>query len=227
MKIKLNSLQRKERRKLYHELIGKVKSKRDLLSYNTGDINIGLDIYDTILRTGVPTVDLDSIRSKKIIVLGLSTYLFAKHIFESGKIKGVLLSHDNYVWMGTVARVAYKYGVPVYFGNPYEILKTKRSFHIYERYQFFPKIFSGLSEAEKTDAKLWAKDKLTKRLAGEVGVMMSYQTKSEFGNQLIPRQTKDTKKVKIVVATHCFYDSPNCLGWMLFPDFYEWLFHLG
>jgi hypothetical protein len=29
------------------------------------------------------------------------------------------------------------------------------------------------------------------------------------------------------VATHCFFDNPHAYGWMLFPDFYEWLCFLG
>ena len=37
----------------------------------------------------------------------------------------------------------------------------------------------------------------------------------------------NTKKLKILVATHCFTDAIHFYGKCLFPDFFEWLKFLG
>ena len=37
------------------------------------------------------------------------------------------------------------------------------------------------------------------------------------------RIIKKNKKIKILVAAHCFLDSPHVLGNFLFPDFMHWL----
>lgn len=227
IEILITSKMARERETLYLEMLSSISCKRDLIDYCIDGVNVGLDIYDTILRDGVPTVELDSLRVKKYIVIGLSIYLFVKDFFESNAVKALLVSHDNYIWMGTVARVAYKYNIPVFLANPYEIIRTRYTFHLYKRFQFYPQLFSGLSPQAQTNALLWAEEKLRRRLTGEVGVMMNYQRKSAFGSTLLSRQTNYSVKVKIVVATHCFFDNPNSLGWMLFPDFYEWLVHLG
>lgn len=227
IEISLTSEMVRERETLYFDMIRSIRCKRDLLNYTIDGVNIGVDIYDTILRGGVPTVDLCSIRTKKYIVIGLSIYLFARHLFADRMVNALLVSHDNYIWMGIFARVAYKYNIPVYLANPYEIIRTRYSFHLYDRFKHYPQFFASLSPQEKIAARLWAKERLNRRLSGEVGVMMNYQNKSAFSSSALPRQTKCTDKVKIVVATHSFFDSPNGLGWMLFPDFYEWLLHLG
>jgi len=38
---------------------------------------------------------------------------------------------------------------------------------------------------------------------------------------------KKNNKIKILIAAHCFFDSPNGLGDNLFPDFYEWIYFLA
>jgi hypothetical protein len=211
----------------FKNILQTINSKRDLLNYHYEQINIGLDIYDTILKTGVPTINLKSFTTYKVIYLGFKHYFFANNLFNSGKVKSVLLSHDNYIYMGTIAKVAWKFQIPVYFANPFEIKKISRPFELYDKFKNYPKYFSSLDNITKEQGILWSKNLLKKRLSGEVGVMMSYQVKSAFGNQLIERQTLNTLNTKLVIATHCFFDSPNCLGWMLFPDFYEWISHLG
>jgi hypothetical protein len=56
---------------------------------------------------------------------------------------------------------------------------------------------------------------------------MHYSKKSAYGQIRNDRILKENTRIKILVATHCFFDSPHPYGVNLFPDFYEWLYFLG
>ena len=72
-----------------------------------------------------------------------------------------------------------------------------------------------------------ADERLKRRFSGEIGVDMAYSTKSAYGVSKHPRLIKKSNKTKILIAAHCFFDSPHAYGNNLFPDFYEWLLFLG
>ena len=56
---------------------------------------------------------------------------------------------------------------------------------------------------------------------------MAYSTKSAYGEARHRRLLRESPRKKILIATHCFFDSPHSYGNNLFPDFYEWLDFLG
>ncbi len=225
--IKLDRPMSLERKRLFLSIINSVKTKHDLQNLIINKVWIGLDIYESILRTGVPTVNVSSLVTHRQIYRALTYYLFFNKLFSKGRVKAVVLSHDNYISMGLVARVAYRYNISCYFVNPFEMVKSTRTFQIFESYKKFPNYFDTLSDQDKKSAILWSKAQLRERLSGTVGVNMSYQIKSAFVNDKIKRQTSNSDKIKIVIAMHCFFDNPNGIGWMLFPDFYDWLCFLG
>ena len=61
------------------------------------------------------------------------------------------------------------------------------------------------------------------RLGGKVGVDMGYSSKSSFSKNKNKAKVLKNKKIKVLIATHCFLDAPNAIGKLLFSDFYEWL----
>lgn len=225
--VSLSREQSIDRVRLFNKIIDSVKNKEELFNLKIDDVWIGLDIYESILALGNPTVDINSFNAKFIIFHSLKYFLFFSKLMESGRVAGVDLSHDCYVRMGLVSKLAYKYQIPVYTINALEMSKTNHVHHLYEKFQHYPSVFESLGEEQKTAGIQIAKEMLKQRLSGVVGAKMSYQVKSAFSNVRIARQTSATNKVKIVIATHCFYDNPHGLGWMLFIDFYEWLVFLG
>ena len=59
------------------------------------------------------------------------------------------------------------------------------------------------------------------RLGGKVGVDMGYSSKSSFSKKKNKAKVlKKNKKIKVLIATHCFLDAPNAIG-KLFSDFYD------
>ena len=65
------------------------------------------------------------------------------------------------------------------------------------------------------------------RFSGKIGVDMHYSNKSAYTNVYKQKLIKKSEKIKILIATHCFFDSPHSYGKNIFPDFYEWLDYLG
>ena len=45
--------------------------------------------------------------------------------------------------------------------------------------------------------------------------------------KLRKRLIKVSKKIKILIAAHCFSDSPHSYGYNIFDDFYDWIENLG
>ena len=56
---------------------------------------------------------------------------------------------------------------------------------------------------------------------------MRYSTKSAYGKIKKKRLIKVSKKIKILIAAHCFSDSPHSYGYNIFDDFYDWIENLG
>lgn len=227
LQVTLNSEMRLQRFKLFLHVKNNLRTKNDLFNLHIDGVWVGMDIYESILRSGTHTVSIDSLRTSRHLYIAITFFIYFSKAFKSNEIKAVALSHDNYIGMGLIARIAYFNNVPVYLANAYGILKTDHTHQIYEKYAQYKNIFEKLNSEERLNAIEWSRESLARRLDGEVGVEMSYQTKSAYHALRFKRQLSDSKKLKVIVATHCFYDSPHGFGGMLFTDFYEWLTFLG
>ena len=72
-----------------------------------------------------------------------------------------------------------------------------------------------------------AQRRIQRRFSVEVGVDMAYSTKSAYVAPKCHRLLRKSGKIKILIATHCFFDSPHSCSENTFPDFYEWIDFLG
>ena len=205
-----------------------IKSKKHLFDYKLNDIWIGIDIYETYLRYGSPTVNLKDPELWKIFSDAIELIIFWEDFFKRKKINSVLLTHDCYVYYNSIAKVAYKYKKPVYFCSVYCYQKATEPFSLYkDRFINYRNMFNNLPENEKVKGVEIAKKQLKKRLSGEVGVNMKYSTKSAFHKNFKNNVTSISKKIKVLICTHCFFDNPHGYGGMIFLDFFEWLNFLG
>ena len=227
LQVSLTGSQEARRKRLFRSLLDTIQSKQDIFELKIDGISIGVDIYESILKAGVPTVDVNSLDTWYRILTGLRYYVYFADFFAANKVRAVVLSHDCYIEMGIISKIAYSSKVPVYFPNIFQLYKTERPNQIYANFRDFPSYFRRLDPAERQAAVESAKAALQNRLGGEVGVNMAYQLKSAFTNDRLPRQTRASDKTKVVIATHCFFDNPHCYGGMIFLDFHEWLSFLG
>jgi len=226
-RVSLTSAQRRRRNEIYLSIFKNSRTPEQLFNLHIDGIWVGLDLYESILRSGTATVNMDSYKARFTIYHGLRHFIFFYDLIQSGRVKAVAPSHDCYATVGLLAKVAQRFGVPVFYANPMTIMRSFKPHDLYQKYLNYPEIFASLPTEEQVKVKKSAKDALAKRVGGSAGVNMFYSTKSAFTSNKLPRQTTASSKLKIIVATHCFYDNPHAYGKMTFRDFYQWLEFLG
>ncbi len=211
--------------KIALELFESLRSKNDLIELRYKGILIGIDIYETYLRTLYePTVDIKDVRLYKLIEESINSVEFLLEYFKKNKVTACILSHDNYLPNNIVAKIAYKLGIDVYLPNSRGLSRVEAQFDFYKYFLEFKDIFKSFSFEQQEKALLLAKERLETRLSGRVGVDMHYSTKSAFhANKTSSRVVKESTKYKLLILTHDFYDNPHAYSKLIFPDFYEWL----
>lgn len=226
--VRLAKAERKKRHRLFIKFVAAIQTKQDLFDLTLGGVQIGDETYETILRQfSKPTVEVNSFKSRYVLFAALNYYLYFENFFALNRVAAVVLSHDIYVSMGILAKIAWKNAVPVYLANGHEMKKTMESKQEYQEFRNYREYFSRLPLDEQENGMEWGRAQLNKRLEGQVGVNMGYSTKSAYTAGAIERQTLSLNKTKIVIATQCFFDNPRAYGGMLFTDFYEWISFLG
>jgi hypothetical protein len=223
------SEQRKRTKKVLHYMHANIKSKDDLMNFKLEDVTIGIDIYESLLRDfNVPTVDLSAAYTWEHIQKGIEIFLHWTDFLNENTVTGIVLSHDNYMWMNILAKVGYKKNVPVYLPSGRFIVKPDGDFSTYKLLAAYKDWFAGLDSSIQAEGLKWAKEQIETRFSGVITEEVYYADKSSYAS------TSETKfklgglsKNKILIASHCFYDNPHAYAKLDYPDFYEWLDYLG
>ena len=143
------------------------------------------------------------------------------------QVAAVVVSHDVYIYYDVLCKVAYAHGIPVYLPNVRGLSFADRPHATYAHMACYKDRFESLAPAQRLQGVAWAKQQLDRRIAGEIGVDMPYATRSAFRRSGSGDILRKSDKVKVLIATHCFYDNPHGYGGMMFADFLEWLNFLG
>ena len=219
------TLQNNKINKPANNLFVSLRSKDDLINLQYKGISIGIDVYETYLRTLLePTVNITDIRLLEILVKATNQVDFLLDYFQRNKILACVLSHDCYIPNNIVAKIAYQNNIPVYLPNNRGINTSKKQFDVHNYFINFRNLFSKMTEEKQVKALKFAKERLDKRFSGEVGVDMPYSTKTAFhGKNTEDRVINKSNKPKVLILTHDFFDNPHAYSKFMFPDFYEWL----
>ena len=212
---------------MYRGVLKTLTDANSVFEIRVDKVQIGVDIYESILRRGKATVSINDHETYIQIFRAIKQYIFFKDRFEKQEIVAVLLSHDNYIGPGLLSRMAYTYDVPVILANIFSITTPTQPFQLYSIFPRYREYFSQIILQEQRDAIALSKAKLGKRLSGELKIGMAYQEKSAFENSSVESQLRVGTNLKVIILTHDFYDNPHGYGRMLFDDFLLWLNFLG
>jgi len=214
---------------ILESLLVNIKCKNDVLEISINGDLVGNEIYEAyLIEHRKPTIDIHSVDFKEFLLKCIKTYVFWDDFLDHHDVKGVVMSHGIYRY-GIIKTIANRKGIPVY-------LPTVRSLYCLKRpsdwglplYNSYPRVFKSLPQEVRNAGIEWAKERLELRFSGAVGIDMSYSTKSAFKREPVSKKVlRESDRVKVLIATHCFFDNPNCYGRNLFPDFYEWINYLG
>ena len=189
---------------------------------------IGDLIYDSHLMINkVPTLFIKDIKFQNTLRQAIGIYIFWRDYFDTHDVKAINASHCVYT-TAIILRLAIQRDIPAYQINAtHAYYLTKENLWAYDDFYYFPEEFKKLSRQEQRMGLTEAKKRLEKRFAGEVGVDMYYSKKSAYTRSYNNKVLSNNSKLKILVAPHCFFDSPHPYGVSLFPDYYEWLLFVG
>jgi len=225
---KLNKELKVESHSLYQSIYKDLRTKRDVENILIDGVLIGDLIYDSYLRTySKPTVDIKAEDFKISLKNSLDIYVFWKNYFDTHTIKAINVSHCVYN-LAIPLRIAISKDIPSFqISSAYLYRLNKTNMFAYTDFYGNKKKFSGFSEDFRKNALAKAKQRVDLRFKGKVGVDMAYSSKSAYGEHKKNRLIQESKRKKVFIALHCFFDSPHSYGFNLFPDFYEWLDFLG
>lgn len=226
--VRISKEQRKLATILVSEKLGRIKTKRDIEQIEVDGIRIGDLIYDSFLRyNSVPTIDFLSKKFKEFLQESIEVFLYWRDYFSEHNVAAISVSHCVYN-LAIPLRIAVARGVPGFQAHATHVYRlTKESIFAYKDFVDFRSTFASFPEDVRIEGAAEAKRRIDRRFKGEVGVDMFYSTKSSFGPSKYKRLLAVSDRKKILIATHCFFDSPHIYGLNLFPDFYEWLEFLG
>ena len=210
----------------YQHLFSQITDNHELQNFEYKGVLLGDLIYDDYLRKNcVETVNFNSSDFK--IAFYKSLNLFDKYLclINEHNTKAIVISNHVYNF-GIIARAAFHLQIPVFCitGGTIYRLSQERPFAFTE-YEDYSKTLdnSGSSEFFLTNSEIRQEmvAKLFPRNTYDPQILdlMREKNTSEKNTQ--------SKKLKIFVALHDFFDAPHCYGNAFYPDFYLWLEALG
>lgn len=228
LEIKLTDEQRDRARLMYEETLPKLKSTRDVEDLHIKGVWIGDLVYDSYLMTMLKaTINLEDTDFKLFLKESIELYIFWDDYLIKHNVCGVNVSHCVYN-LAMPLRLAVYRDIPVFQTNATHIYRlSRKNLFAYNDFFHFRERFAELPEDVREAGLALAQRRIQRRFTGEVGVDMAYSTKSAYVAPKHSRLLRETDKKKILIATHCFFDSPHSYGKNTFPDFYEWLDFLG
>lgn len=228
IRIDLSRLQKQEAQRLFSEVVSNIASKRDVEGLRVNGVWIGDLVYDTYLRRySLPTIDPASQHFKDFLLESIKTFVFWNNYFDKNDVRAINVSHCVYN-LAIPLRIGVQRGIDVFQANITHVYRlTESNLFAYNDFFNFRERFAALPKDVQEVGLALAEQRILKRFSGEVGVDMSYSTKSAYGDHRHHRLLRESNKKKILIAAHCFFDSPHSYGKNLFPDFYDWLEFLG
>jgi hypothetical protein len=214
--------------KLFVEVFERLNGTRDIEALTINDVWVGDLIYDSYLMTyKKPTIDKDAFEFQRFLRESIKLFVFWEDYLNSHDVRAINVSHCVYN-LAIPLRLAVERNIPVFQSSATHIYRmSKKNYFAYNDFFYFRERFAALPEEVKKLGIAEAKRRIERRFAGEVGVDMAYSTKSAYSASRHARLLRESPRKKILIATHCFFDSPHSYGNNIFPDFYEWLDFLG
>lgn len=225
---KLSGKQQTAAQRLFEQTVTRLRTTQDLETLTIDGVWIGDLIYDTYLMTcKQPTIDLGAPDFRRLLKSSLDLFVFWNDYINAERVVAINVSHCVYI-QALPLRIGVKKKIPVYQSNITHIYRLNESnLFAYNDFIYFRECFTALPKEIQSAGLKEAEQRIKRRFAGEVGVDMRYSTKSAYGEFKKDRLIRESPRKKVLIATHCFFDSPHSYGNNLFPDFYEWLDFLG
>lgn len=189
-------------------------------------IHIGDLIYDLYLtRMRSHTVDFENPEFWKIFNECLAYFTFWISYFEKNKVKAICISHCVYNF-AIPARIAISFGVEVFQVQSEAIHRLdKDNIHAYLNSKSLKREIDLVPNESLNKGLIISKSKLAQRFTGNYVEELELSTGVAFRPHKPPLINSATysEKLKILIATHDFFDAVHFFGKGFYPDFHAWI----
>lgn len=196
------------------------EGKEFILRMKIKNVVFGDLFYDWHLRKReLATIDVNTMYFEKDLNQFLLLFTFWYDYFANNNVKFVLVSHSVYA-QGLVGRIGLEFGSQVFFIGPDRVhkitnerLMADSEFQLYEPnvdWQLGYKINPLRARKALKDLSFGSK------------ITTAHTFVSGYKGSKIERIVREGE-INILIASHCFSDSPHSFGDQLFPDYFEWL----
>ena len=217
---------------LYYEQFYKkncgLRSAREFELFKYRGVLIGDLIYDEYLRRSKKkTIDFSDSHFLRIFHELTEYFHRFDEIFDEYDIEAVVVSNCVYHF-AIPLRIACNRNLSAFQVTSETVYRmSKNRLHAYTEFLEYSPTPKNEEIPDFRSNLIEIKNRISRRFAGEVGVDMSYSTMSAFDKDNSSFTLKTNKSIKILIATHDFFDSPHSYGFNFYPDFYLWIDALG
>ena len=212
-----------------------IKDKNEILKLKYKNVLVGDLIYDSYLRfNSKATIDINDIHFKNYLVRCYAYFDSVYELCNKYNVKASVNSHSVYLGAFT-GRLVAKMGGEHYCSGITHIAKFTDKEFILQRYEEYKNNFKTFSEEKQKICLEKTKKLIHDKISGKESSNMenlkfspfSLEVNSVAKNTPTEELIKESKRIKVLIASHCFSDSPHGFGNWYFPDFTEWLNYLG
>jgi len=214
----------------YKKKFQRLNTKSKIIKYKKDGIVIGDLIYDTYLRiTYKPTANITDPEFYQIFCRAEKIFEEVVKYFKKNDVQYVLPSHVCYISYGIISRIANNLNIPVILiktenraNSLFRLMKVNRSYTISDQPYFqYKNIFNRFSSEKKKISIMIGRKILQKRISGNYDSNLPYMPLSPFNKRFKLNKINLSKKRKIIIFPHCYFDNPHRFRSMIFNDFYE------
>ncbi len=226
----INNNQLSIAKKIYSKKIKDIKIVDDILDLKINKIYVGDLIYDSYLKFyKTPTIDIKEKKIQRFLLESIKSFIFWDEYLKTHKVKGIVFTHAVYSGAMLTRIAAYKYPkIKLISGNSNSVYNfNKNNFNPWLDFKNLKKNFTKLTHIEKIKGLKLSKKKIYQRINGIDNSEINSAKSSPYDLKFRKNIIKKSSRIKVLVATHCFLDSPHIFGNFFFPDFMQWLLFLN
>jgi hypothetical protein len=227
---KINNSQKKRVDKIFLKLSKNFITKEYVINLKINKIYIGDLIYNSFyhdFREGAFSLDFNSKEFKDFLYNSISLFIFWYDYLKKGSVVAILPIHSSYL-PAINLRIALKFNIYVFSASPEKLYRFKKNnLHPWHDFKNYRNKFNILSKEQKKFGLQLSQKYISHRFKGDNNYFDVITKFNPFKETKKSFSFPEKKKLRILVAAHCFYDSPFLFGKTFFTDFYDWLNFLG
>jgi hypothetical protein len=227
---KINNSQKKKVDKIFLKLNKTFITKEYIINLKINNIYIGDLIYNSYyhdFREGVFSLSFNSKEFRDFLYNSISLFIFWYDYLKKGSVQAILLIHSSYL-PAINLRIALKFNINIFSASPEKLYRFKKNnLHPWHDFKNYRKKFNMLSKKQQENGLKLSKKYISYRFKGDNSHFDIITKFNPFKDKQSSFSFPKKKRIRILVAAHCFYDSPFLFGKTFFSDFHDWLNFLG